>query len=195
MSSNESMLQKDWKNKDVQRMRNLISKNYHDKTTVQTGYSKEIIEHKEGDIWIEKGKEWTIKNGIKCTVSRLNSLKKLIILPLACPHCNKPMKVTPWNKKMWSLHKMCLDCVIEMETRLKRDGKFEEYSRNMIKNGISKYITELEQMLLEIAMESHSETYVNEQGDVEIWKSSSNMKEIQDKLQEYITNVKAISNL
>ena len=38
--NNESMLQKDFKQRDIQRMRNLISKKYGDKVSTQTGYVK-----------------------------------------------------------------------------------------------------------------------------------------------------------
>jgi len=62
-------------------------------------------------------------------------LKKVISLPLACPKCSKAMKSTMLNKKMWPIHKMCFDCVIEMETELKRLGQFDEYAKNIIRRG------------------------------------------------------------
>jgi hypothetical protein len=53
----ESKLQRDFKEKDVQRMRNIITKDYGAKTTTQVGYTTSYIEHKEGDIWEEQGKK------------------------------------------------------------------------------------------------------------------------------------------
>jgi uncharacterized protein (UPF0128 family) len=76
MEEKESMLQKDFKSRDVQRMRNIITKNFGDKTVTQAGYSKQHIERKEGDVWEENGKNWTIKNGIKQTITRLDNIKK-----------------------------------------------------------------------------------------------------------------------
>ena len=49
----ESMLQKDFKSKDVRRMRNIISKNYTDKVSTQTGYTKSYTQHEEGEVWEE----------------------------------------------------------------------------------------------------------------------------------------------
>ena len=46
-------------------MRNLLTKKYGDKTTIRSGYTKKQTIYKEGDVWEEKGKQWTIKNGIK----------------------------------------------------------------------------------------------------------------------------------
>ena len=42
----------------VQRMRNLATKKFGKKTKIQIGYGNFTEEHKEGDIWEEKGKKW-----------------------------------------------------------------------------------------------------------------------------------------
>jgi hypothetical protein len=194
--ANESMLQKDFKQRDVQRMRNLITKNYGDKTVTQAGYTKEIIEHKEGDIWEENGKQWTIKNGLKQNITRLDNIKKSLIIPLTCPNCSKPMKNDTLNKKMWPIHKMCFDCVITMETKLKREGKFEEYERNMTRRGIETYIKELEEALLELSLSTtEDESIVTESGDIEHWVGGNidKQKILQD-LQEHIQKLKDIVN-
>jgi hypothetical protein len=192
--ANESMLQKDFKSRDVQRMRNLITKNYGDKTVTQAGYTKETIEHKESDVWEENGKQWTIKNGLKQNITRLDNIKKSLIIPLICPSCSKPMKNDTLNKKMWPIHKMCFDCVITMETKLKREGKFEEYERNMTRKGIETYIKELEEALLELSLSTtEDESVVTESGDIEHWVGGNidNHKIIQD-LQEHIQKLKDI---
>ena len=192
--ANESMLQKDFKQRDVQRMRNLITKNYGDKTVTQAGYTKEIVEHKEGDVWEENGKQWTIKNGLKQNITRLDNIKKSLIIPLTCPNCSKPMKNDTLNKKMWPIHKMCFDCVITMETKLKREGKFEEYERNMTRKGIETYIKELEEALLELSLSTtEDESIVTESGDIEHWVGGNidKQKILQD-LQEHIQKLKDI---
>jgi len=193
--ANESMLQKDFKQRDVQRMRNLITKNYGDKTVTQAGYTKEHVERKEGDVWEENGKQWTIKNGLKQNITRLDNIKKSLIIPLTCPNCTKPMKNDTLNKKMWPIHKMCFDCVITMETELKRTGKFEEYERNMTRKGIETYIKELEEALLELSLSTEDESIVTESGDIEHWVGGNidKQKIIQD-LQEHIQKLKDIVN-
>jgi len=176
-------------------MRNIITKDYSAKTATQVGYTKEHVEHKEGDVWEENGKQWTIKNGIKQTVTRLDKLKKIIVMPLTCPTCHKPMKNNPLNKKMWSIHSKCFDCVIKHETELKRLGKFDEYQQNMNKQSLVYHIKEMENILLELAMQHHGESYVTEAGDVEEWtgKGLDTKTLIQD-IQEYIQKLKGIVN-
>jgi ribosomal protein L44E len=187
----DNMLKREFKERDVQRMRNIITKDYTAKTVTQVGYSKTQTDHKEGDMWEEAGKKWTIKNGIKQTVTRFDKLKESINLPLACPKCGKAMKNHNLNKKMWPLHKMCFDCVIVMETELKRIGKFEEYVHNLTTRGIKTYITELEQVMAEIAIEYSNEGFITEQGDVEKWAGKGlNTEKLTTDLQEYIQKLK-----
>ena len=194
MEEKESRLQKDFKSRDVQRMRNLITKKFDDKTVTQAGYTKQSVEHKEGDIWEETGKTWTIKNGLKQTMTRLDSIKKSILLPIVCPNCSKAMKNDTLNKKMWPIHKMCFNCVISIESELKRTGKFEEYQHNMVMKGVKTYITEMEGLLLDIMLESSKDTFVTEAGDVEEWRGGVTDKtKIVKDLQEYIVKLKGIS--
>ena len=193
MEEKESRLQKDFKQRDVQRMRNLITKNYGDKTSTQTGYTKQHIEHKEGDVWEENGKNWTIKNGLKQTITRLDSIKKSLLLPIICPSCNKAMANNLLNKKMWPLHGKCFDCVINMESELKRIGKFEEYQRNMVHSGIKTHIKEMEDLLLELALGASKESFVTEAGDIEEWRGGNiDTTQMIEDLQEYIQSLKDI---
>ena len=194
MEDKESRLQKDFKSRDIQRMRNLITKKFGDKTVTQMGYVKKSIEHKEGDVWEEDGKNWTIKNGLKQTVTRFDELKKSISLPLICPKCNKHMANHPFNKKMWPIHGMCFDCVIKMETELKRDGKWDEYQRNITKSSTRTLIKEMESILLDVMLNDNKESFITEAGDIEEWRGGVVDKtKIIENIQEYIRKLKDIS--
>jgi len=185
------MLQREFKGKDVQRMRNIITKDYTAKTTTQIGYSKTQTDHKEGDVWDENGKQWTIKNGIKQTVTRFDKLKESIHLPLTCPNCNKAMRGDRLNKKMWPIHKMCFDCVILMETKLKITGQYEEYARGLVTGGVKAHIKDLEDVMLELALSDNNESFVTEAGDVEKWAGKGvDKQKITTELQEYIQKLK-----
>jgi hypothetical protein len=192
----ESKLQREFKERDVQRMRNIIKKDYSAKTVTQIGYTKAHTEYKEGDVWEEDGRRWTIKDGIRQSVTRFDKLKKAISLPLVCPNCNKAMKNDTLNKKMWPIHSKCFDCVIKMETKLKqKEGAFEEYARNLMTGGVKAYIKDLEDALLDLASESNDE-FVTEQGDVEKWAgkgvdTTKLTKEIQEHIQELKSTIDA----
>ncbi len=187
----EHNLKKEFSKRDVQHMRNLITGDAGGATTTQAGYTKQYIEHKEGDVWEEGGKQWILKNGIKQTVTRFDKLKESILLPLTCPKCGKAMKNHHLNKKMWPIHKTCFDCVITMETELKRTGQYEAYVRDLTTRGIRTYVKDLEDALLEIALMDSNEGFVTEAGDIEKWAGKGvDTKKMTEDLQEYIQKIK-----
>lgn len=163
----ENTLKKEFNPRDVQRMRNIITGKAGDKTQIQTGWEKNQETHKEGDVWEENGKNWTIKNGIKMTVTKLDKVKELILMPLSCPECGNVMKINDYNKKMWGIHKKCFDCVIKMETEIKRQGKWDEYCADMMNRNKNAELDDLETALEQWVDENDS--FVSEQGEVEKW--------------------------
>jgi hypothetical protein len=184
----DNMLKREFNTRDVQRMRNIITKDYSAKTGTQIGYTKENTERKEGDVWEENGKQWTIKNGIKMTVTKLDKIKQLIQTPLTCPNCHKPMVKGKIDKYMYSIHKKCSDCVFEYETKLKREGKFEEYQRNIMNSNKDAYLDDIINAIDTWA--EVKETFVNEAGDVENWAGGNVDKEEIARLKDHIKKLK-----
>lgn len=180
----ESNLKKEFAPKDVQRMRNLLTGNSGDKTSIQSGYEKLRQDYKEGDEWEENGKMWTIKNGIKQTITKFDTLKKMFQIPLKCPSCNKPMPNTELNKKMYFVHKECFECVIQRETKLKIEGKYEEYEKNLLNSNKNFVLDELEMILDNWINETDS--YVSEDGVVESWSKSNGNEQFYKQAKENI---------
>ena len=58
------MLKKDFKQADIQRLRNLMTGKQSERTNAGVGYTKKHEVHSEGDIWEENSRTWTIKNGV-----------------------------------------------------------------------------------------------------------------------------------
>lgn len=191
----DNMLKREFKTRDVQRMRNIITKDYGAKTGTQVGYNKGYIERKEGDVWEENKKTWTIKNGIKMTVTKLDKVKQVLQMPLTCPSCHKPMNKGRIDKYMYSIHQKCSDCVFDYETKLKARGEWKEYQQNMIKKGVQYHIKEMENVLLELVMDQSDESFVTEAGDIETWKGKGidKQKMVED-IQEYIKKLKDVVN-
>ena len=185
----ESNLKREFSQRDIQRMRNLITGDLSGKTQTQVGYEKYTHTHQEGDIWEANGKQWTIKNGIKQTVTKYDDLKRLIVLPLACPNCSKAMKVNQYNKKYYALHGMCFDCVIEYETNLRHEGKYEEYEKQILNANKNFFLDEALQILDDF--ENHKETSVSEAGDIENWSGGNVDK---DELKKWRENIKKMRN-
>ena len=161
------MLKKEFKRKDVQRVRNLVMGKTGASSGSQIGYNKKEEERKEGDVWTEGRKTWTIKNGIKQTVSKLDKIKKEVFMPLCCPNCGNVMKKR-LDKPNYKIHKKCHDCVVEFEHKLKIRGQYGEYKKFLQAKNSLDYINRMESYLLE-TINSSNEGFVSENGDVERW--------------------------
>jgi hypothetical protein len=165
----ETLLQKEFKQSDVQRIRNLVSGNQGDATQTQVGYTRKYEVRNEGDVWEEFGKKWTLKNGVKMSVNKLDKAKKYTRIPLLCPDCSKPMK-TEYDKKMFMVHKMCFDCTIKMETQLKIEGRYQEYEDKQVKSNanfmLDEFVNGFDSFL--DSFDSNN-GFVTEQGDIEDW--------------------------
>ena len=182
------MLKKEFKRKDVERLRNLIKGNTNDSAETQIGYTKKIELYQEGDVWEENGKKWTIKDGIKQSHTKLDQIKKEVFTPLFCPECSNIMKKR-MDSKMYKIHKKCFDCVIEMEHKLKLEGKYDEYEKNLVAHNALSYANDLEQYLLE-AINTSNNQYVSENGEVERWKGGIDKEKLTQEVKNGIEEFK-----
>ncbi len=175
-------LKKEFKRKDVERLRNLVTGKYGNKTTIGVGYKKAAEFYEEGDIWEEDGRKWTIKKGIKQNITKLDSAKKAHIMPLLCPECNRIMNHSN-HKAFYQIHKKCHDCVTNMETKMMIEGDYDEYTRKIKNDEIDNKIKDFKVWISEKVKENN--TFVTEQGDVERWIG----KVDQDKVDEHVKSV------
>ena len=176
------MLKKEFKRKDVQRARNLIMGNSGASTGTQIGYKKETKDYKEGDVWTEGRKTWTIKNGIKQTVSKLDTIKKEVFVPLSCPCCGKIMKKR-LDKPNYKIHKKCHDCVVEFEHKLKINGKYDLYKKKLVTKNSLNIVDEMESYLLD-AINASNSGYVSKDGVIEKWVGGIDKKEFTQQIKE-----------
>lgn len=191
MKGKESLLKKEFKYRDVQRARNLIKKDYHAKSVEGIGYQKAFEERKEGDVWEEDGKTWTIKNGLKQTASKLDAIRKSVTKPILCPSCSSIMNYR-LDTKMWKIHGICYDCVVNMEADLRHMGKFESYEKAMVTGNLEAWAKDMQIYVEEILAETS--THVTEEGVVEDWKSNTKQYEdkVLDRMHSYITDINKI---
>ena len=176
------MLKKEFKRKDVERARNLLTGKSGASSETQVGYKKKRVDYKEGDVWVENKKTWTIKDGIKQTVSKMDKIKKEIFMPLCCPKCSKVMKKR-LDKPNYKVHKMCFDCVIDFEHKLRIEGKYEDYIKKLqLKNRLTE-IDEMENMFLELANQSN-EGFISEHGESERWKGGVDVSKMSAAISE-----------
>ena len=189
--SQDNVLRKEFSKKDVQRIRNLVQGKTGDRTTKGIGYSKKDTFHKEGDIWEEKGRKWTIKNGIKQNITKYDEIKKAIKTPLFCPNCKKQMK-HKFDSSYYKIHKKCYDCFLWFVSDMKEIGAWEIYERNIHNSDLDAFIQDFKNFV-EDQLTTSNESYVTEQGDVEKWVGGYNKERVLESLEktiEYLENLK-----
>lgn len=151
---------------------------------------KKHVNHVEGDVWEENSKLWTIKNGIKRTVSKMDHARKEFLTPIACPKCNKAMK-SQLDTKMWDINKSCFNCLVEVEHEIRKAGKWEEYEKAKMLANASGFIKDLESFMEEYTGQSVTKAHITEDGMIEKWKDDGLTKEIGDKV---VNDIKEIVN-
>jgi len=188
---NDNVLKKEFSKKDVQRARNLITGDTSARTTEGVGYKKKYEHRVEGDVWEENGRKWTIKNGLKQNVTKMDKFKKMGKMPLFCPECNTLLN-NGLDKKVYPAYQKCLNCVVDHEAELRKQGKDKEYFDGLHNSHISNVQKEYTNFINDKLTES-SDGYVTERGDKESWKGGLSKEQLEKELQEgmeFLENLK-----
>jgi hypothetical protein len=153
---------------------------------------KKFVEYKEGDIWEEGGKTWTIKNGIKRTATKMDDARKKILMPLACPDCGKAMK-SHMDKKFWVINQTCFDCLVWHEHEIRTMGKWEEYERAKVSANAKAFLKDVKEGLQNYAEQSMENKHVSEKGVIEKWQGPDK-KVIEEYIDKEISHLETIVN-
>ena len=191
MSGKVQGLNKEFSKKDVERMRNLIQGKYGEKTQHSVGFTKSDKQYEEGDIWEADGRIWTIREGIKQNITKLDKAKKVHMMPLFCPNCKSIMNNRN-DKQFYNIHRTCFKCVIKKEDKMKKEGTFDEYQRVIKNDEIDNKIKDFKAWVKDKMSESNNQ-YVSEAGDVENWKGKINEDKVQENVDaviEYLEGLK-----
>ena len=179
----------------VNRMRNIVSGNYHSKTKLRSGYTTKRVIREEGDVWEERGKKWTIIDGIKQTINTLDAIRLSNKPPLCCPQCNKRMKRN-LDKQYWTLFKFCSDCVAVLETNIKKTGKsnWEKYVKKEKSANFATWLKDITEEYKEFLKSRGSKTMISEAGDIEDWMGGQTNEELEENFNNRIKEILELKN-
>lgn len=132
-----------------------------------------------GEIWTEtdliSGEDitWEQKSGFRVKHSKLQEVRDYLHSFRNCPKetctCTE---LCAADKKMRTIHGMCLDCVIDMEHKLKIEGKYEEYEKKKMTENVKSFFqqTDEEVKVIKKALTDKIQ-YVNSDGSMEEWQT------------------------
>lgn len=177
----------------VQRMRNLVSGKYGEKTKIRSGFSSKRIVREEGDVWEERGKTWTIKNGLKQTINKLDKIRLENATPLCCPQCGGNMKHS-YHKYAWKFFKFCGSCLATFETKLKATGKWKDYREDVQQKNFDSWIREMTEQFLDFKNSRNSNNTITEAGDIETWEGGQTDEELKQHFDKKIKDLIEMRN-
>ena len=169
----------------VQRMRNLVTKKFNDKTAIMQGYKKINESYGEGDVWEERGKTWTIKNGIKQNIPKLQVVRDAVLMPICCPQCSMVMKKR-LDKKFWKTHKKCFDCVVDDEHTMRINQEWSAYQENEIRANVDSFISDLKIRVVEYLDNIENQHFITEAGDTETWQGGYSKEYLKESFNKQI---------
>jgi hypothetical protein len=180
----DNVLKKEFSKRDVARLRNLMTGKHNEKNGHSVGYSKKQTFYKEGDIWEEDNRKWTIKDGIKQNITKLDSAKKSHIVPVFCPKCKKIMK-RGMDPSYYIATNQCFKCFKKFETTLKATGLWEEFNNKNINGNIDYFIAWYKDWVMD-SINTSNDSFIGEKGEVERWDGSVNKQKALDALNKTI---------
>ena len=172
-------------------VKQLLKGEHVSQTSVQVGYNGEVEEkvtRKVGDRWKDAdGNEWEQKEGYSIKLGKewqqelhtyLNSFPNC---PKETCTCTLPKRM---DDKMKKIHGMCFDCVIDMEHKIRLEGKWDDYEKQKMKENALAWLEEAERDKNLIAEELSKLEFANSFGDSEKWDTGVTKEQILQKIEE-----------
>lgn len=177
---------------NVQDVKKLLAGEHDSQNRVQVGYvgekSEDIETRKVGDKWFDSdGNEWEQKNGYKVKLGKQwqQELHEYLTQFKNCPKetctCSMPKRL---DEKMRMIHGMCFDCVIDMEHKLRLEGKWDEYENRKVKENALAWLAEAERDKNVVAEELSKVDFANSFGDSEKWNVPVTKEELLEKIEK-----------
>ena len=85
---------------------------------------------------------------------------------------------------MKKVNGMCFDCVVQMEHKIRIEGKWDQYEKRKVKENAMAWLNEAESDKNAIANELSRLEFTNDFGDNEKWKTPFNKEEMLQKIEK-----------
>jgi len=173
-------------------IKKMLDGSHRSQTKKTVGYNKlnDTTKRAVGDVWEdEDGNTWEQKQGYKIKKGKLDELRKELNNDLPCPNCEVPM-TKRLDRKYFMMHKMCMDCSIELETTLKYLGKYDKYERNIMLQNVKSWIKDAEREKDVLLHEIERQVVVTENGEYEKWNLPYSPEELKIKVENDFIKLK-----
>jgi ribosomal protein L37AE/L43A len=165
-------------------IREMLDGTHHTQTrkSISTHVGNKQEQKREvGSRWTDaNGVSWEQKDGYRVKnvdrSDRIKSINEYLNVKQDCPNCNKPM-TKRLDTKYYNIHKMCMDCSIDLEHKMRLNGTWKEYERKRILENIKAWLKDAEAEKEILKREISNDSYVNGDGTLEKWELPYNVEE------------------
>jgi hypothetical protein len=193
---------------NVKAVQQMLDGSHKFQTKKTTGFSdaklvaKKNERHEIGDTWEETDSTGNIfvieqKDGFRIRKTKNSEIFQELRDDLkSFPNCRKETctcsGIHPIDKKMQVIHKMCFDCVIDMEHEMTKAGTYEEYSKNKIRENALAWLAAAERdvNMLKQTYTQAAEFVTNSDGVLETWGAKMTPAEFEETVQSQFNKFK-----
>lgn len=193
---------------NIKALQNMLEGTHKFQTRKTTGFSdakeaaRKSERHDVGDTWEETdaaGNVWVLeqRDGFRVRKTKNAEIFQEIRDEIrSFPNCRKEsctcLTPKPLDETMRKANGMCFDCTIEMEHELRKDGKFEEYQKNRIRENALAWLRNAEQdvEMLKQTYTQASEFILNSDGDTETYAARMTSEEFAEKVENEFAKFK-----
>jgi hypothetical protein len=185
---------------NVKAVQQMLDGSHKFQTKKTTGFSdaklvaKKNERHEIGDTWEETDSTGNIfvieqKDGFRIRKTKNSEIFQELRDDLkSFPNCRKEICTCPGthrlDKKMQVIHKMCFDCVIDMEHKMSL-AEYEEYSKNKIRENALAWLADAERdvAMLKQTYTQAAKFVTNSEGEIETWAAKMSPEEFEKTVQ------------
>jgi len=157
--------------KNIKAIKQMLEGKHKTQTKKTVSFDKkQTVKREVGDVWTDdKGQEWEQKKGYKVKAGKFQKLRReLKKFPNCKEGCDSYLDPGHADLKMKAYHGMCLDCVVDMEHKLKLEGKYEEYEKKKMLANAEAWLRQAE-FEKDVLKHSVQANFINEDGSIEKW--------------------------
>lgn len=175
--------------KNTDAIRQMLDGTHKTQTRTSVSFNTTTKEKRNvGETWTEidsNGNEvtWEQKEGYRIKHGKLDELRASLGNFKNCePECERKYSPSKIDKKMESIHGMCVDCLAKFETKLRIQDKWDEYEASKIIQNALSWLRNAEQEKDDIKKALQKTEYVNSDGTIEKWEPGFNIEEMSNKI-------------
>ena len=169
---------------------------YQKDTRISLSDVKDTTKREVGDVWEENGVVWEQKSYGRVKQSKasseLSKVRQYLQQKSECKsdNCTKS-KYGPTDKNAISKTGFCVNCLVDREQIIKKDGMWDIYKDYKIYSNMAAHGTDvLEKWNQALKEVSNIHEYINDDGSVEKWSSNEDVQILKEQIEKDIENGK-----